>query len=109
MEEYLGVRPKDDGQGVLQDIHWSDGYVGYFATYSLGNVIGGMIYEKIRKDLNLEDLVARGELEPIKQWLREHVHKWGATYSPKELQQKLFGQAYNPKPLLQYLEQKYLS
>jgi carboxypeptidase Taq len=109
MEQYVGLRPKDDAQGSLQDVHWSDGYVGYFATYSLGNVIAAMIFDKVKKDIDLESLVARGELGPIKQWLREHVHKWGAVYSPRKLQEKLFGQAYNPQPLVEYLEHKYLA
>ncbi len=109
MVEYLGVRPKDDAEGALQDVHWSNGYVGYFATYSLGNVIGAMIFELIKKDLDLDNTVARGELGSVKQWLREHIHKWGAVYSPKELQEKLFGEAYNPQPLVKYLEHKYLA
>jgi carboxypeptidase Taq len=108
MEEYVGVRPKNDAQGALQDIHWSDGSFGYFATYSLGNIIGGMILQRIKKDMDLERVVAQGELGTIKQWLKEHVHKSGATYSPKELQRKLLGEAYNPQPLVKYLEHKYL-
>jgi carboxypeptidase Taq len=59
--------------------------------------------------MDLEHVVARGELGTIKQWLKEHVHKLGATYSPKELQRKQLGEAYNPQPLVKYLEQKYLT
>jgi carboxypeptidase Taq len=108
MEEFVGVSPRNDAEGVLQDIHWSGGGIGYFPTYSLGNIIAGMILNKIQKEINLKDTVKRGELAPIKTWLREHIHKLGATYSPKELQRKLFGETYNPQHLANYLEQKYL-
>jgi len=109
MEEYVGVRPKNDAEGALQDVHWSDGYFGYFATYSLGNIIAGMIFDRIRKDMDLKYVVARAELGTIKQWLKEHVHKLGATHSPKELQRRLLGETYNPQPLVKYLEQKYVT
>ena len=109
MEEYVGVRPKNDAEGVLQDIHWSGGDIGYFSTYSLGNMISGMLFQQIQKDMDLGAVVAKGALGEVKAWLREHVHKWGSTYSPKELQRRLFGEAYNPLPLVNYLEQKYLT
>jgi carboxypeptidase Taq len=109
MEEYVGVKPEDDAHGVLQDIHWSSGDIGYFPTYSLGNVISGMIFQQIQKDMELADVVARGELKEIKAWLREHIHKLGSTYSPKELQKRLFGEAYDPQAFVKYLEGKYLA
>ena len=109
MEEYVGVRPKDDGEGVLQDIHWSGGDLGYFPTYSLGNIISGMLLQQILKDMDLDSVVADGELSTVKTWLKEHIHRWGSTYSPKELQRKLFGDAYNPEPFIKYLEHKYLT
>jgi carboxypeptidase Taq len=109
MEEYVGVRPKNDKDGVLQDIHWSDGDLGYFSTYSLGNVIAGMLFQQIQKDMDLSAVVASGALGEVKAWLKEHVHKWGSTYSPRELQRMLFGEAYNPESLVKYLEQKYLT
>jgi carboxypeptidase Taq len=109
MEKYVGVRPENDAQGVLQDVHWSGGLVGYFATYSLGNVIGGMFYNQIQKDIDLKSTVAKGELVRVKDWLKEKLHKHGATYSPKEIQSKLFGEQYNPKWLISYLEEKYLT
>jgi carboxypeptidase Taq len=107
MEKYVGVRPKDDAQGVLQDVHWSGELIGYFPTYSLGNVIAGMIYQRIKKDLDTKELVRKGELGRIKAWLKEKIHNYGATYSPKELQKRLFGEEYNPEWLVKYLEEKY--
>jgi carboxypeptidase Taq len=109
MEEYVGVSPKDDAQGVLQDIHWSGGDLGYFPTYSLGNVIAGMLFQKIQKEMDLGGVVSSGSLGGVKTWLMQHIHMWGSTYSPKELQRKLFGEAYNPQPLVKYLEEKYLT
>jgi carboxypeptidase Taq len=107
MEKYVGVRPTDDAHGVLQDVHWSGGGLGYFPTYSLGNVIAGMVFHRIRKDMDTKDLVRKGELGKIKAWLKEKIHSSGGTYSPRELQNRLFGEAYNPEPLVKYLEEKY--
>jgi carboxypeptidase Taq len=109
MEEYVGVRPKNDAEGVLQDVHWSSGDLGYFPTYSLGNVIAGMLLQQIQKEMELSNVVALGELGLIKGWLRDHVHKLGSTHSPKELQSRLFGKTYDPQPLIKYLEQKYVA
>ncbi len=108
MEKYLGIKPKSASEGILQDVHWSGGMMGYFPTYSLGNVLSGMLLERLQKDIDLGSTVRDGKLNVVKNWLREHVHKWGATYSPKELQEKLFGDQYVPKPLVRYLERKYL-
>ncbi|MGA2973164.1 MAG: carboxypeptidase M32 [Candidatus Bathyarchaeia archaeon] len=107
MEKYVGVRPKDDAHGVLQDVHWSGGGFGYFPTYSLGNVIAGMFFQRIKKDMDTKELVRKGELGRIKTWLKEKIHNYGATYSPKELQKRLFGEEYNPEWLVKYLEEKY--
>ncbi len=109
MEEYVGVRPKTLAEGVLQDVHWSGGMIGYFPTYSLGTVIAGMVSNRMQRDLNVPDLVARGDLSPIKVWLKENIHKWGSIYSPKELQKKVLGDVYNPEYLVKYLEKKYLA
>jgi len=107
-EEYLGMRPKKDAEGVLQDIHWSGGSFGYFATYTLGNVVAAMIWHKmkdgefIRRALQKEDVVG------LKEWLGANIHRRGSIYPPKELQEKVFGEAYNPERLLAYLERKFL-
>jgi carboxypeptidase Taq len=108
MERYLGIRPRSASDGVLQDVHWSGGMIGYFPTYSLGNVLSGMLLERMQKDIDLESSVREGKLNNVKVWLREHIHRWGATYSPKELQERLFRERYSPKPLVRYLERKYL-
>lgn len=107
MEKYVGVRPADDAHGILQDVHWGQGGFGYFPTYSLGNVIAGMLFHRIKKDMDARDLVRKGELGKIRTWLKEKIHNYGATYSPKELQKRLFGEEYNPEWLVKYLEEKY--
>jgi len=109
MEKFVGVRPSNDAEGILQDVHWSGGMFGYFATYSLGNVIAGMFYNRIQKDLDMKTAVANGELGRVKDWLKEKLHKYGATYSPKELQKRAFGETYNPQWLIKYLQEKYLT
>ena len=107
MEEYLGIRPKKQSEGALQDVHWSGGMIGYFPTYSLGNVIAGMIYERIQKEMDIHNLIEQGNVNQIKSWLKDHVHKYGSVYSPKELQRKICGETYNPEHLVKYLENKY--
>ncbi len=107
MEKYVGVRPKNDAEGILQDVHWGGGGFGYFPTYSLGNIIAGMFFHRIKKDIDTKDAVAKGELGKIKAWLKEKIHHYGATYSPQELQKRLFGEEYNPDWLVRYLEEKY--
>lgn len=109
IEDYLGVRPKNDAEGVLQDIHWSGGSMGYFPTYSLGNVILGMIWHKLGDGETIRRQIGKGDVTQLRKWLRESIHRWGAVYSPKELQDRLFGEVYNPERLISYYESKYLS
>ncbi|RFA97168.1 carboxypeptidase M32 [Pyrobaculum aerophilum] len=104
MERLLGVRPKNDAEGVLQDVHWSHGSIGYFPTYTLGNVVAAMIYYKHGR---IRSLVADGNITAIKEYLKEKIHKWGSVYPPKELLMRNFGEAYNAEYLVKYLEEKY--
>ncbi|MGB9830881.1 MAG: carboxypeptidase M32, partial [Fervidicoccus fontis] len=87
MEEYLGIRPKDYKSGVLQDIHWSQGSIGYFPTYSLGTIISAQVGYAIEKDLGkkLGDIIDSRNFAEIKEWLKRKIHRFGATYAPKEL------------------------
>jgi carboxypeptidase Taq len=108
MEEYVAIRPRNDAEGILQDVHWSGGMFGYFPTYSLGNVIAGMFYNRLQRDMDLKTVVANGELGIVKDWLKEKLHKYGAVYSPRELQKRVFGETYDPHWLIKYLQEKYL-
>ncbi len=110
MEEYLGVRPKSYSEGVLQDIHWSGGSIGYFPTYSLGTVLAVQIGEHARRDIgNFEDVITGGDLSVIREYLRNKVHRYGSVYAPKDLLRRSFGEEIEPEYFLKYLKQKYLS
>ncbi|MFB6491075.1 MAG: carboxypeptidase M32 [Thermoproteus sp. AZ2] len=104
MERLLGIRPRNDAEGVLQDIHWSHGSIGYFPTYTLGNVIAAQIRAAMGF---VDEAVASGDFAKIKDWLRERIHRWGAVYPPKELVRRATGEEYNASHLLAYLESKY--
>lgn len=106
-EEYLGLRPRNDAEGVLQDIHWSGGSFGYFATYTLGNVVTGMIWHKLGDGKAIREDVRKGDLASLREWLRSSIHRYGSVYSPKELQMRTFGEAYNPERLIKYLDAKF--
>jgi carboxypeptidase Taq len=109
MKEYLGIVPDNDSQGVLQDIHWSGGMVGYFPTYALGNVISAQIWEKISKDIpTLDDMIGRGEFAPLLRWLHDNIHVHGAKFETQELVKRVTGSHIDPQPYLNYLETKFL-
>ncbi len=106
--EYMGLTPPNHSKGVLQDVHWSNGYFGYFPTYALGNLISVQIWEKIMQDIpDLEEQITRGEFSNLLGWLREKVHRHGAKYEPQELVLKVTGSKIDPQPYLRYLEKKY--
>jgi len=108
MEDYLGIRPKDDKEGILQDVHWTDGF-GYFPTYSLGNIVAGVIIGKAKKEIqDFDKNVRAGNLMQIKEWLRVKIHRFGGVYAPQELLRRSFDEDYNPNYLTDYLEKKYL-
>ena len=108
MREYLGVDVPDDANGVLQDVHWAGGVFGYFPTYSLGNVIAGQLWELITTDLpDLGAQIGRGELSPLREWLRERLHTHGAKFEPAEMIERLTGGPLDAAPLLRQLEAKY--
>ena len=107
-DEFFGMHPPDDAQGVLQDVHWSWGSLGYFPTYSLGNVVLGMIWHKMGDGTAVREAVNAGDPAKLKVWLGSNIHRWGSVYTPKDLQQRVFGEAYNPDRLLAYYESKFL-
>jgi carboxypeptidase Taq len=108
VHEYLGLEVPDDAHGVLQDMHWSIGLFGYFPTYQLGNVVSVQIWERARTDLgDLEEQFARGEFAPLRDWLTEHVYRHGRIYPPEELVRRITGSGLDPKPYLDYLEEKF--
>lgn len=108
MNDYLGIRVPDDGQGVLQDVHWSGGLFGYFPSYALGNIYAAQFAHTMRNEIpNLDELVRRGELQVIKNWLNENIHTYGMTLTPGEIVRKVTGEDIDSKYLVSYLKQKY--
>jgi len=108
MKEYLGVVPENDSQGVLQDVHWSGGMIGYFSTYALGNLVSAQIWEQINQDVpDLPDQIRRGEFSPLLGWLREKIHRHGAKFEPQELIQRVIGSKIDPAAYVRYLGTKY--
>lgn len=107
MEEYIGIVPPNDAQGVLQDVHWSAGIIGYFPTYALGNLISAQLWNKMQQDIpDLKEKIRKGEFALLLNWLRHHVHAHGAKFLPAELIQKITGESIHPEPLLRYLREK---
>ncbi|MCP4141145.1 MAG: carboxypeptidase M32 [Chloroflexi bacterium] len=107
-EEYLGITPPNDAEGVLQDIHWSFGGLGYFSTYALGNLVSVQLWEKINEDISdLDEQIRQGKFDTLLSWLRDNVHTHGRKYEPQELVQKVTGSKITPEPYLRYLESKY--
>ena len=108
MREYLGLTPPDAARGVLQDIHWSAGLFGYFATYTLGNVIAAQLWRRF-EDVHPErdNDIRRGEFRPLLEWLRRELHQYGREYRPTQLVQRITGSSVDPEPYLRYLEEKY--
>lgn len=108
MEELLGVRPPSYSEGVLQDIHWSMGSIGYFPTYTLGNIVAASMKYAMEAEVKLSEKIATGDFKALQEWQRERIHKYGATYPPKELLRKALGTEYEPEHLVRYLASKYL-
>lgn len=106
-KEYLGVDVPDDTNGVLQDSHWSFGAIGYFPSYALGNAYGAQFMEEMRKDVDVEGCLARGDLSPINDWNREHIWKHGALYPPKEIIKKAAGGDFSIDAYVSYLKSKF--
>jgi carboxypeptidase Taq len=108
MEQYLGLTPPNDALGVLQDVHWSGGMIGYFPTYTLGNVISAQLFEKARAELgDLDAQFAAGEFGTLLGWLRQNLHTHGRKFTPIELLQRIVGGGIQAGPYLGYLRAKF--
>jgi carboxypeptidase Taq len=106
--DYLGIEVPNDTEGVLQDVHWSGGSIGYFPTYALGNLISAQMWEKITADLpDLEAGFEQGEFAPLREWLRENLHRHGRKYTPGETLERVVGTSeIDPEPYVRYLREK---
>jgi carboxypeptidase Taq len=105
--DYLGIEPKTDADGVLQDVHWSSGAIGYFPTYSLGNLYAAQLFATAEAESGgLDESIARGDFRPLREWLREKIHGQGQRYSAAELVRRVTGRPLEPGPLLTHLRAK---
>jgi carboxypeptidase Taq len=108
-QHYLGITPGSDSTGCLQDIHWSEGLIGYFPTYTLGNVYAAQLFEAAESALgSLEELFAAGDFSPLREWLRENVHRHGRRYPAPRLIERVTGYPPNPSPMVTSLLHRYL-
>jgi carboxypeptidase Taq len=106
-EEYLGIRPETYSEGILQDIHWSSGYFGYFPTYALGSAFAAQFYHQMEKDIDVEKLLVNNEFCEIARWLRENIHQYGASKTFSQLLIDVTGEDFNPDYYVNHLVKKY--
>ena len=106
-EQYLGVRPKTDSEGVLQDIHWSDGALGYFPTYALGSAYAAQIYATMEKEIDVEEALLSHHFEIISDWLEKNVHHYAASKTMAEIVELVSKEPFNPQYYIQYLKTKF--
>ncbi len=106
-EEYLGVRPKDVAEGVLQDIHWSQGAFGYFPSYALGSAFGAQLYAYMKHKMDFEGLLEKGEISTIREFLRENIHRYGKLKTSRQMLKDITGEDFNPQYYVDYLTEKY--
>ena len=106
-EEYLGVRPNSYKDGILQDIHWAGGSFGYFSSYALGNAIGAQLYHQMKKEMDFDGLLRKGEVSKIIDWLKEKVHKYGKLKNTNEILLLATGEEFNADYYVEYLTEKF--
>nr|HPG92894.1 carboxypeptidase M32 [Clostridia bacterium] len=106
-KEYLGVDVPNDKMGVLQDVHWAGGNIGYFPTYALGSAYASQICHSMSKDLDLKKEIGSDNLQQINLWLKEKIHKYGSTMDPKDILKNATGQDFDANYYVDYLIEKY--
>ena len=107
VKEYLGIEPKNDSEGLMQDVHWYCGLVGYFPSYAIGNAYASQIYNTMKKDFDVEKALENGELKKITDWLGSKIHKYGKLKDTPEIIKEVTGEELNPKYYIEYLKEKY--
>jgi carboxypeptidase Taq len=107
-EEYLGITPKNDAEGCLQDVHWAMGLIGYFPTYALGNIYAAQFFNTFtKKHRNWATQVAKGNFAPMRQWLNENIHRYGRTYTSAQIVKRVTGDPLSTDSYLTHLKKKY--
>ncbi|MBO0431440.1 carboxypeptidase M32 [Enterococcus sp. DIV0660C] len=108
-EEYLGVRPTNDLEGILQDVHWSGASFGYFPSYALGYMYAAQLLHALEKELSIDEVLASDDYSPIKKWMETHIHQYGASRKPNQLIQDATGESLNPNYLIEYMRDLYFN
>lgn len=107
-QDYLGLCPPDDTQGVLQDMHWAGDYIGYFQSYALGNIYDGQILQALERDKpDWQEDIRRGKFGPLNDWMRENIWSHGCCLTAGELVKQITGSSLDARPFLKYLDEKY--
>ena len=106
IKEYFGLEVDNDEEGVLQDVHWSSGLIGYFPSYALGNILSGQLLHAMSKDFNVEEALKQN-VNKVITWLNNNVHIHGAKYDLNELCEKSTGEKLTSKYYIDYLYNKY--
>lgn len=106
-QEYMGITPPDDSQGILQDTHWSWGEFGYFPSYAVGTAVASQLYAKMTEVMPIEEYLKEGNLTPIREFLRDQVHKYGATKNTNQILKDVTGEEFNADYYIKYLKEKY--
>lgn len=106
-EEYLGIRPEDDAEGVLQDIHWSQGSFGYFPSYALGSAFGAQFYHHMKEEMDFDGLLKSGEIGVIREYLRTNIHQYGKVKSSRQILRDVTGEDFDARYYVEYLKEKY--
>lgn len=106
-EEYLGVRPETDLEGILQDSHWSGGNFGYFPSYALGFMYAAQLYKAMSREIDIDEVLTSEDYQPIIQWNKKHIHQYGASRKPNQLILEATGETLNPQYLLDFMKNMY--
>lgn len=106
-QEYLGITPSTDAEGILQDIHWATGSFGYFPSYALGTAIASQIQAQLRRVMPLDQYLEEGNFKPINDYLTEHIHRFGKTKTTNQILKDMMGEEFNPQYYIDYLKEKY--
>jgi len=106
-EKYLGITPKNDKEGILQDIHWASGDFGYFPTYLLGSIMAAQLFYHANKEFKLYKKIEKGNFKDLLLWLREKIHKQGRLYTTQELIEKATGEKITNKYFVEHIKKRY--
>ena len=106
-EKYLGVRPVNASEGILQDVHWSCGEFGYFPTYALGSAFAAQFVKKMQEEIAVDDLLSNNHYDTVIEWLKKNIHQYGCMYDADEIMQKATGASFDVNVYIEYLTRKY--